>query len=1380
MKMSNLTKKIVAVVTTVTCAVWMMGPGVAQALTAEEIQAMIDDLLAQIAELQAQLAELEGGEVGVIEGVPADFTFENALKQGDSGIEVKYLQIVLNSDPETQLAESGVGSPGNETEYFGPLTKAAVIKFQEKYAEDVLAYWGLTSGTGFVGSTTRAKLNELLAAGVAVEEEEEEEEEEEVVGEGPATVELAADTPAAAQVALNAQDAVFTKIKFYGGAEGVTITKIVVKRGGVSADADISAIKLYDGTTQLGSTQALNTNTHKATFSGLSWEVPAGETKVLTIKANIAARGTATVGDSVKLGIESANDITATAEIEGTFPIYGNAKTIAGISVGELFVQAQTVPAAANLLSGAVEQEIASWKFTASSTEGVEVHSIRITHVGTATREDISNIKLKVAGVQIGETVEQLDSSNSATFDVEGDLNILASGSKTVYAYCDIASGIWTSRTIKFEITQYTDVVAYGANSGGAIQASYDDTTTFTAQTGREMTISQGSLTVTVDASLNPADQNYVRGTEDRLIAAFKFSPGSREGVRITELKLTLSGQVTDISNVTLWDGSTQIAGPASAIGSYVTFGSNTIGWDTTGLFDVEKGTTKTILVKADIPSGATYGNNIKLYIDSSSHVKADGLDSHYDISSSDINVDGAGSGHVSTHTIQEKGSLTVSKSSLTPASQTYVIGATGKVFAKVNLTAGSGEDVTVSSIVVDCYDAASKGSACDASSHLSNLKVLLADGTQYGSTAVTPYSSSTFSGTLTVPAGETVTLSLVADIPLSDYPNLVALQVDGADITVTGASSAGTITATDYALGSDISIGQGSLTVAAAASPGDQTIIRGATQVPLVGLVMSAGTAEDIRITKVKLTGCEEGANAEIRDDLSYIALYEGDEILTVKKGFASTATTVEFTASDFLNSLGIDLAKGGQKTITVKADLPSTATEDHAVALGIASASDVSFVGLSSNQTPDATLVYGSSLDGVNYAADGDAAVYYTTIKIKGSLTAEVAADSPETDIVAVGSDGVEATFLKVKFKALLEDIDITSIEVERAMSYDVDFDSVSLWDGSDQLGVDQDLVNGSTTFSFTAEDGGYWRIPAGTEKTLTVKAKLNGIKGPYGVGVIPGDTPKLCLAADLAGNLKVETLGVSSGVTTIKASSTAVATDLCDNWMKLHESKPTLAAASLPSTVYGAGEKTLYRWTVTAGEKGDIGWQKVVIDISGSVTVSGTSYTIGYGTSTASANNLAIYMGTSSDPGTKFADTLTFYNVATGESLTASSTYVYNDKDNGGAKVIFVPASEEVVAAGTTKTYELRAALKQAGASGDTVSAKIAAVASATSTDTFHTVAGGDDYPKDTGMSFVWTDRSGYGGGDTYTHSTASQDWTDDYKVDGIPTATLSLSK
>jgi hypothetical protein len=129
-------------------------------LDIEALRARILELLALIAQAQARLAELTGE--AVIAGVPAGFSFESDLEMGMASTDVKYLQIVLNSDSDTRLANTGVGSPGNETNYFGSLTKEAVIKFQEKYYDDVLAPWGFSSGTGFVGTTTREKLNELL------------------------------------------------------------------------------------------------------------------------------------------------------------------------------------------------------------------------------------------------------------------------------------------------------------------------------------------------------------------------------------------------------------------------------------------------------------------------------------------------------------------------------------------------------------------------------------------------------------------------------------------------------------------------------------------------------------------------------------------------------------------------------------------------------------------------------------------------------------------------------------------------------------------------------------------------------------------------------------------------------------------------------------------------------------------------------------------------------------------------------------------------------------------------------------------------------------------------------------------------------------------
>ena len=130
-------------------------------MTAEELNAKIAEILNQVKNLQNQLSGLE--ETGGIEDCNVD-SFDRSLELGSTGEDVKCLQVVLNLSSDTRVAGSGAGSPGNETAYFGDLTKGAVVKFQEKYQGDVLAPWGLTSGTGFVGSTTRDKLNEILSA----------------------------------------------------------------------------------------------------------------------------------------------------------------------------------------------------------------------------------------------------------------------------------------------------------------------------------------------------------------------------------------------------------------------------------------------------------------------------------------------------------------------------------------------------------------------------------------------------------------------------------------------------------------------------------------------------------------------------------------------------------------------------------------------------------------------------------------------------------------------------------------------------------------------------------------------------------------------------------------------------------------------------------------------------------------------------------------------------------------------------------------------------------------------------------------------------------------------------------------------------------------
>ena len=87
-------------------------------------------------------------------------TFEIDLELKMRHPDVRRLQCLLNSMPDTCLAESGPGSPGQETDYYGQLTASAVMKFQTKHG--LIAAFN-EPGAGRAGSKTRAKIKEIFS-----------------------------------------------------------------------------------------------------------------------------------------------------------------------------------------------------------------------------------------------------------------------------------------------------------------------------------------------------------------------------------------------------------------------------------------------------------------------------------------------------------------------------------------------------------------------------------------------------------------------------------------------------------------------------------------------------------------------------------------------------------------------------------------------------------------------------------------------------------------------------------------------------------------------------------------------------------------------------------------------------------------------------------------------------------------------------------------------------------------------------------------------------------------------------------------------------------------------------------------------------------------
>jgi len=132
----------------------------ASIIETQEEADLIKQLLAQIEQLKAEIAKLQA-QINTILTARGE---KSSCQRIESN-----LSYGLRNNPEVRCLQEFLKSQGTEiypesliTGNFLSLTKAAVIRFQEKYAQEILAPWGLTGGNGFVGGTTRAKINEIL------------------------------------------------------------------------------------------------------------------------------------------------------------------------------------------------------------------------------------------------------------------------------------------------------------------------------------------------------------------------------------------------------------------------------------------------------------------------------------------------------------------------------------------------------------------------------------------------------------------------------------------------------------------------------------------------------------------------------------------------------------------------------------------------------------------------------------------------------------------------------------------------------------------------------------------------------------------------------------------------------------------------------------------------------------------------------------------------------------------------------------------------------------------------------------------------------------------------------------------------------------------
>ncbi|MBX4210665.1 peptidoglycan-binding protein, partial [Candidatus Parcubacteria bacterium] len=653
----------------------------ANAQSASDLAAQIQSLLATIQQLQARLNAVQGGSTGTTGG---SYSFSVDLQLGSRGTDVMNLQKVLNSSSDTQVAVTGAGSPGNESSYFGPATRAAVRKFQAKNG---------ISSTGYVGPLTRGRLNSM-GGGVVVTPP------TCVVNcggvSGGALTVASAIQPSPTLAPQSAARVPFTRITLTAGGSDVQVNNITVERDGLSADAAFAGVVLLDDNgVQMGSAKTFN-SIHQANV-GDPFIVRAGTSRTLTIAGNMAGDNSSRNGQTASLSVVAVN--TNGASVGGILPIMGATHTInSSLTIGTVTVARGSLdPAGAQTKSiGSTNLNFSSIQITAGSAENVRLSYVRWNQASSSGPNDLANVRTTIDGVDYPAVVSNDGKYYTSTF---GSGIVIAKGNnKEIAIKGDVVGG--STRTVAFNIEKPTDVgvtgetfnygismPTNGANSSaqcsGTCGGPFGNGSIWYA--GSTLTIDKGSITI--EKAVGVPAQNVAVNLAGQPLGGFTADV---KGEQITVASLTFTiattgtktaGSDASITNVTIVDQNGKVvAGPVDASGT-----GTTLTFTDTILFPIAKGT---YTLKGKVgPGFGSDGTVIISTTPSSQWSTVTGQVTNSPITPSSATVT------MNTMTVKNA-ALTISVST-DPAAQTVVSGAQQFTFANYQLSAlSSGEDI--------------------------------------------------------------------------------------------------------------------------------------------------------------------------------------------------------------------------------------------------------------------------------------------------------------------------------------------------------------------------------------------------------------------------------------------------------------------------------------------------------------------------------------------------------------------------------------------------------------------------------------------------------------------------------------------------------------
>lgn len=834
---------------------------------------------------------------------------------GSSGADVRALQQWLNGQG-FQVAASGAGSPGNESEYFGSLTRAALAKWQ--------AANSVSPAVGYFGPITRSRISSVAGAPAPAPG----------APQLPApssglAVRLASDNPVAGSLISSSGSAaarvpVLAVNLTAGVASGIAVNELRFNKTGVLSDSSISGAYIVENGQVLAQYNSIASGV--ISFSGLALNIAAGQTRRLELAIDPASGLSA--GNTVGFAMSAAANVMAidasgnAVSASGAFPLNGNTFTVTSVSnpsLATLTIASSSI--GTEVTAGTNNNLVGAWNFTVSNSK-VWLKALKLTVIGSANKTDLRNVVLKVNGNQVGSTLAQVVSNGVASFDASANPGSMNTGSNNIQLFADIAGS--PSFNFQFEILNAYDVLA--------VDSQYNVPVSAASNVGTQVSIKTGSITVS-QATDTPTG-NVAAGQSAITLAKFSvFAGGESIRVKFLGVGLDFVGRTSGTSidkifkNLALIDDAggqlgTTINTLSTGGDSTKTTCTNTAASNSSSSYRscfgntsspinyvIPANTTRVLSLQGDLQSDAT-----------GEFTSVTGL-----LTSNTDNLQGLTSSQLASSASVNGAARTLASASLTTAKntalgdQTLAKNATGLRIGSYALSASSAEGVTVNnmSIVVN-------------GGSWSNAR-LMVGGVQFGNTQGTVASGTTysFSGTpFSVSAGQTKYVDVYAD-SLSSASGSVspASKLSGCSATGNTSFSALSCTARD---GQAITFaGQSSITVALDSnSPAARQLVMGSSG-NVFGIFRFTETTnvENVKITDLYVFDLVNATS--VKSAFGNLGVYNDAGSLLASAGAATTYSSTSNPGAGFYYKFSfaspVIVPRANSISLTLKGDVSS-----------------------------------------------------------------------------------------------------------------------------------------------------------------------------------------------------------------------------------------------------------------------------------------------------------------------------------------------------------------------------------------------------------------------------------------------------------------------